>query len=363
VDSASRPHARLAVTRRALDRSLRDLSPAAVAAHVGSPWSAKICLPFVVGGDHDDSVAVPSAASKHLPWDQVPPPIHRWAESLVGPVVEATSCEGGMSPGCVVVLRGRDDAMFLKAVGSELNPRTPKLYRHEAEVLPLLPQVSYRPALRGVFDDGGWVALALEPIDGQHPDLTKPGHRRAVCATLARQSAELSALRPPIATLADLAADWLKVWSDERTAELQPDWLRVRRTHFGPRVARLPDRLPPHQLVHWDARDDNLLIRPDGSVVIFDWGMSRLGPQWADLFVLALRNAAVPDFDDEVEQIPDLIGHGPNPDLIDDFLLLFGTRLAFMSKYRPEKRIPAMTAFRKQQSEQMLEGARRRLGL
>lgn len=304
-----------------------------------------------------------AAASQHLPWDRAPQPIQSWAETLVGRIVGITPCVGGMSPGCVVILRGLDDTVFVKAVGQELNPRTPDLYRHEGEVLRLLPYVPYRPRLRGVYDDGDWVGIALEPIEGQHPDFSSPEHRQAVYTTLAQQSAELSGVRPPISTLASLATEWLGVWTDERTPALMPEWLRSRHTEFRSRVEQVPDRLPSTQLVHWDARVDNLLVRPDGSVVIFDWGMSRLGPRWADLFLLALRNAAAQSFDAEVQAISDLVGCGPDADLVDAFLLLFGVRLAYMSKYRPERGIPAITEFRKRQSEQMLEGARRRLGM
>jgi hypothetical protein len=180
--------------------------------------------------------------------------VHAWAETLIGPVSEVFACQGGMSPGCVVILRGRRDRVFVKAVGRDLNPRTPELYRHEAAVVRLLPDVEYRPALRGVYDDGDWVAIALEAIGGEHPDMTDPVQLRAVRDQLARQSAELASLRPPIPTLAELASAWVDVWSDNSSRESMPEWLRARRSEFDRRVAGVPDRLPPDQLVHWDAQ-------------------------------------------------------------------------------------------------------------
>lgn len=268
-----------------------------------------------------------------------------------------------MSPGAVVKLRSHDDEVFIKAVGHGLNARTPELYRHEAAVLNGLPSVPYRPPLRGVFDDGEWVAIALESIDGEHPDLDIPEQLAVVRDLLVTQSVELSTLRPPVGALSDLASAWLFVWDDERSVDVMPDWIQERRQEYGRRVARVPDRLSAEQLVHWDVRDDNMLLRADGSAVIFDWGMSRIGPAWADLFLLALRHPADPRFDDEVSAITDLLGNGPDPDLVDDFLILFGVRLAFMAAYRPEQGIPAITLFRHRQSAQMLDGARRRLGI
>jgi hypothetical protein len=307
-------------------------------------------------------MGIPSAASEHLPWEWVPAPIHDWAQSLVGPISVVTACAGGMSPGCVAVLHGTVGRVFVKAVGGELNDGTPALYRHEAAILALLPPVAYRPELRGVYDDGGWVAIALEAIDGEYPDLADDRQRDAVRAALAQQSIELANVRPPIGTLGRLAERWLTAWSDERTPALLPEWLRSAWADVGSLVADLPVRLPATQLVHWDARDDNLLIRPDGNVVILDWGMSRLGPPWADLLLLALRNPAVPEFDAEVDEIADYVGEGPSPDLVDGILLAFGARLAFAAAYRPEPAIPSMSAFRRQLSDRMLEGARRRLG-
>ena len=54
-------------------------------------------------------------------------------------------------------------------------------------------------------------------------------------------------------------------------------------------MRRLPDRLPPRTLCHFDIRDDNLLIRPDGTAAVIDWGMARLGPVWVDPLLLALQ--------------------------------------------------------------------------
>ena len=43
-------------------------------------------------------------------------------------------------------------------------------------------------------------------------------------------------------------------------------------------------------LCHWDIRHDNLLVREaDGQVVMLDWGVSRRGPWWADVFVMGIE--------------------------------------------------------------------------
>ena len=56
-------------------------------------------------------------------------------------------------------------------------------------------------------------------------------------------------------------------------------------------------------LCHFDVRHDNLLVRrTDGQVVTVDWGMSRRGPWWGDVFVLALEWAELDLFDQLLER-------------------------------------------------------------
>jgi aminoglycoside phosphotransferase (APT) family kinase protein len=47
--------------------------------------------------------------------------------------------------------------------------------------------------------------------------------------------------------------------------------------------------VPSDALCHFDIRDDNVLIRPDGSAVLVDWGLARTGPEWVDLVQLAVQ--------------------------------------------------------------------------
>jgi hypothetical protein len=41
-------------------------------------------------------------------------------------------------------------------------------------------------------------------------------------------------------------------------------------------------------LVHFDVRDDNLIVRPDGSVVLCDWNWPVRGAAWIDSLVLLI---------------------------------------------------------------------------
>lgn len=199
-----------------------------------------------------------------------------------------------MSAGCATSLRTENGRLlFVKAVGAEQNPQTRQLFRYEAGVLRVLPAVSYRPALLASYDQDGWVALLLEHVEGRHPDLGDPADHRAVAAAVAAQVAGLTPPPPGSGALplAETARRWAVRWADIEAdpAAYLPRWAAARIGELVAGVRGLPDRLGSGTLCHFDLRDDNLLVRPDGSAAILDWGMARLGPAWVDPLLLALQ--------------------------------------------------------------------------
>jgi len=76
---------------------------------------------------------------------------------------------GGFSPGATSVLEWPGRAVFVKAVGAELNAESPEFHRREAVVSASLPLRPEFPRLLDVYDDGDWVALAFDAIDGRPP--------------------------------------------------------------------------------------------------------------------------------------------------------------------------------------------------
>src|SRR5262245_9867800 len=106
-----------------------------------------------------------------LPWGEVPGSVRGAVEAILGAeVVEATNLDGGFSPGPAarcVLSDGR--TVFIKAAGLSLNPHSPGIHRLEARVLEAMPPEVPAPRLIGVVDDGDWVAIATEWIDGRMP--------------------------------------------------------------------------------------------------------------------------------------------------------------------------------------------------
>ncbi|TDD70492.1 aminoglycoside phosphotransferase family protein [Jiangella aurantiaca] len=307
---------------------------------------------------------MPRAAGVRVRYERIPPAVRDWVETSLGSAVTTTTEQtGGMSPGCAtrLVTAGGQTA-FVKAVGASLQPDTPLLFRREIAVLGWLPPAPYRPALLGSYDDGDWVALLLEDVDGRPPDLADPygADATAVRALVDRQARELTPSPPGVVTrrLPDVAERWRERWAELAGApeHALPPWMAGRIATLYRRVARLPERLAVESLCHWDVREDNLLIRPDDAVVILDWGMSCLGPSWADAFMLALTWVDTPAFDELMAERP------VDDDLVTDLALAFAGSQAWRGARPAPPRLPTLSAYCRAEAERAFAGVHRRLG-
>lgn len=294
-----------------------------------------------------------------------PAEIHTWIEQTLGaPVVEVRPRIGGLSPAVAVSLRAANGARaFVKAVGAHINPDTPTHFRHEVSVLSALPPAPYRASLLSTYDDGHWVAIAMEDVDGRHPDWRSTEDRSAVLAAVQTQARELTpapAGLPPQTTRAAIEK-YVATMQAPAAAELAalPEWTRQQL----PRLTQLAERCLDHQraesFCHWDLRYDNLLVRhDDGQPVLLDWGMSRRGPHWGDTVVFALEWVDTPLFDEIVataglsaEETDDVTG----------FIGGLGCYLTMTSALPAPPGLPTMPAFRRQLGLTCLDGVRRRL--
>jgi len=235
------------------------------------------------------------AAGVRAPWAAAPEPLHTWAQRCLGSrIVSAESQVGGFSPGVAARLRCEDGTRaFVKAVGVELNPRTPDLVRTEATVLAALPVSSLRPALLGTYDDGSWAALLLEDIDGRLPDLPwSPRDLSRVLEALDRNADELTPSPWPAAPrLRDELAEMFTGWA--RLAEAPPDDLDPwARNHLDRLVGLERDAVVSldagDTLCHVDVRSDNVLLARD-RVVLVDWNWAAVGPSWFDTVLLGFE--------------------------------------------------------------------------
>lgn len=128
-----------------------------------------------------------SASKRRLRWEQLPAGAQADIERLAGGrVVAAANCAGGFSPGLASRLElagGR--RVFVKAMDAVEWPDQAIWYRAEAVVSASLPAGVPAPRLLASSDDGRWVVLVFEWIDGTELDLrTMPSEALRVASSL-----------------------------------------------------------------------------------------------------------------------------------------------------------------------------------
>jgi hypothetical protein len=260
---------------------------------------------------------LPPATGVRPEWTQTPDRVRAAVEGHLGsPVVSAVNQRGGFSPGLAARVRCRDGTRaFVKAVGTALNPRSPGMHRSEGEVAAGLPADVPAPRLRFRYDDGDWVALVFDEIDGRPPRTPwQADELRLVLAALTDLAAALTPC--PLAaapTLQERMGDGLTAYR-RLAAEPAAQLTRWERAHLPELVElgdRAPDLLAGDTLLHLDVRGDNVLLGDGGRVWFVDWPWAARGAAWVDAAILVM-NAAVHGFDPEsiVDDHPLLSGAG-----------------------------------------------------
>lgn len=238
-------------------------------------------------------------------WDELPESVRAGIEGVLGAaVVSAHNQSSGFSPGLAARVRCADGTRaFVKAVGSALNADSPDLYRREGATAGALPARAPVPALRGVYDDGDWVALVFDEIDGRPPTTPwKLGELNRVVDAVVELTTSLT---PCPLSQAPLIAETLRsdFASYSRLAESPPDDLGDWERRHLDALAELSHDTLRHlggdTLVHLDLRADNILLADDGRVYFVDWPWASRCAAWVDL-ALFLINVALSGHDPEI---------------------------------------------------------------
>lgn len=312
--------------------------------------------------------------AKRMPWTAVPAEVRAAVAELIGsPIATATSQPGGFSPGSAdrVVTAGGGRA-FVKTANVDLNAHSVEIHRREASMAGSLPASAHAPELLGFVDHGDWVAVVLEDVHGRHPHL--PWHPGEIAAVL-EALADLG--RAPIAAdfagpaLEDATSDHFGGWRrllDSPAADLPLDSELM--NWVGPRLPALVEMseaavadLIGDRLVHRDVRADNILIRPDGEVVLVDWPWAARGAGWFDALSL-LVNVRLHDRGADVER---LITTHPvfgdlHPDAASRVLAGLAGYFIEVSTHEPIPALPTLREFQLDQGVATLEWLRERMG-
>ena len=305
-----------------------------------------------------------TAAGQRIGWDDVPVRVRAEVEHILGsPIVEARSQTGGFSPGSADRVRTRDGRRaFVKAAGRSLNEKTVRMHRREIAVSAGLTEGIPAPTLLGSYDDGDWVALVLDDVEGAHP--RTPWDAAELAAVLvalghlaaAPLSAEQSVYRQAGEVLARDFAGWRRIAADP-PPDLDP-WARGHIDELTGRADEVLPRLTGESLLHMDIRADNLLVRPDGAVVIVDWPWAARGPAWLDTLSTLVNVNLFGGHDVETLAAAHVRA---DPDDITGFLVGLTGYFIDVARRPDSPGLPTVRAFQAAQGRATLDWVRRRL--
>jgi aminoglycoside phosphotransferase (APT) family kinase protein len=233
----------------------------------------------------------PPATGVRLAWAGLPGHVRAAVEARAGAsVVAAHDQQGGFSPGVAarLMLEG-GGRLFVKAVASSINPDSLNLYRQEARALAALPPGVPSPRLLWVHDDGDWVVLGIEDVEGRSPSL--PWRRDELGQVVAALAAMAEALTPAPEGFPTVAEKMGGAFTGWRTlADAPPPDLHPWASRHLDRLVALEGSWTRYAagdtLLHFDLRADNLLLDRDGRVRVVDWAHACTGAAWFDLVLL-----------------------------------------------------------------------------
>lgn len=310
------------------------------------------------------SSSPPPAEGVRVHWEQLPDAVRVAIEDRIGgKVVEAVTQLGGFSPGLAARLRTRDGRRcFVKAVSQQANPDSPDLHRREAEVVAAIPVEAPVPRLLWTYDDGGWVALGFEDVDGRTPAQPwRNGELRLVVDGLQRLHEILTPSPIASTAAADGFATMINGWAElKKSMAPLDDWSRRNIERLIDLESKTAAVVAGQTLLNFDVRADNILIAGD-LVYFVDWPWARIGAPFVEWVALA------PSVHMQGGPTPEELLRMASLDAVDDVAInaVIASITGFFlghSRRPPPPGIPTVRAFQAAQGKVALDWLRERTG-
>jgi aminoglycoside phosphotransferase len=234
----------------------------------------------------------PPASGVRAQWDDLPTALRAQIEAALGTsVVAAVSQSGGFSPGVAARVRGADGSRaFIKAVSEDANPFAPSLHRAEIDVARRLPAEVPAPALRWWHNDGNWVVLLFDEIEGVGPELPwRSAELARVLDAVHALSRQLTpapfAAEPATTKLEPLMNGWHDIAADDEARDALTGVWRERLDELVELESGWREAVAGDTLLHLDVRADNVVLTDD-RVYFVDWPWAGVGAAWLDLALM-----------------------------------------------------------------------------
>jgi len=225
-----------------------------------------------------------------LQWSDLPTWVRVDIEETLGTsVVEALGQRGGYSPSLAARCRLADGGrVFIKAVSAAQNPDSPAMMRRESEIASCLPPRAPAPTLLHTIDDGEWIALVFEDIEGTLPATPWDPHdlQRVIDAT--RRLGDLVP-RCRLRTVAQQYGAMFTGWrtlAQEDPNDINDPWCRAHVDELAATEGRWEQMTVGDGLIHGDVRSDNVILTSDGRVVFVDWTSTCTGAGWFEVLAM-----------------------------------------------------------------------------
>ncbi|MGW1053481.1 phosphotransferase family protein [Streptomyces sp. NPDC002521] len=231
-------------------------------------------------------------------WSELPQHVRDLIERHLGGVAHpGGSAGGGFTSGYAAVVRGAHGAQFVKAVDALNNTVVADCYRREAMINEALPALVPAPRVLWREDRDGWLVLGFDTVEGGCMPAA-PWKTGELNAVLAAYAVTAEALATPTVELQQVGLkpigdgddfdDWRVLASGVPSTTLSlPDWLPFDKLDA---LAELESAwraaVAGTAVLHYDLRQDNVLLDTHGSAWICDWNWPCLAASWFDLVLL-----------------------------------------------------------------------------
>jgi aminoglycoside phosphotransferase (APT) family kinase protein len=240
--------------------------------------------------------------------------------------------------------------VFIKAISTAPNPESPELHRREAVVAARLPAAAPVPRFVGSFDNGEWVALVFEDIDGEQPELPWRSHE---LERVLEALSDLSAVLTPSPVEAEaISEDWFPFigWRELMTlpdVDIEP-WARSNITRLAELESGWMEAARGETLLHADLRADNILVS-EGRVVFIDWPHACVGAAWADLlfFLPSVAMQGGPEPWTVFDRHP--VSADASPECVDAVLAALSGYFVWKGTLPPPPGLPTLREFQRAQ--------------
>jgi len=215
--------------------------------------------------------------------------------------------------------------------------------------------------LHATYDDGEWIALLFEDIDGRHPDLCARADTDLVGAAIDDLTNVCTPSPWPGAQRLDAAARVQTSWWPQ--ADHVPRWLMGHRDDLEAFQRRLVPAVEGSTLCQRDVAADNILITAD-RVVFIDLAWVSLGAAWVDTMHLACAAVAdgLPVRDADAVLARGRHARGIGAEVLTGYLANLAGAAYVKARRADPHNLPALQEFRRSRADALLTWLRSRTG-